>query len=65
MGPSEIIYSLIKALLYFALAIVLFAHMFEYQPLSQEARVIIAMIALFEAIMIVRKIDNRNQKSEQ
>lgn len=65
MRPLQVIYYLIKAILYFLLAIVLFAHMYEYQPLSQAARTIIIIIALFEAIMIVRKIDNRNQKSEQ
>lgn len=61
MGIKEVIYSLIKALLYISLAIVLFSHMSEHQPLSREARVIIAMLALFEAIMIIRKVDNRKK----
>ncbi|ENH98057.1 hypothetical protein J416_02399 [Gracilibacillus halophilus YIM-C55.5] len=60
MGRLEIFYSFIKALLLIALAIVLFANMFEYQPLSREARTIIIVLVLLEAIVIIRKIDNRN-----
>ncbi|GAA0501433.1 hypothetical protein GCM10008986_31110 [Salinibacillus aidingensis] len=44
------------------MAIVLFANMFEYQPLSREAKIIIIVIVLLEAIVIIRKIDNRNKK---
>ncbi|MBM7571323.1 hypothetical protein [Aquibacillus albus] len=62
MGRMEIFHSLIKALLFIALAIVLFTNMFEYQPISREARIIIIVLVLLEAIVIIRKIDNRNKK---
>ncbi|PKR77211.1 hypothetical protein CEY16_10750 [Halalkalibacillus sediminis] len=62
MGRVEIFHSLIRAFLFIALAIVLFANMGEYQPLSIEARIIIIVLVSLEAIVIIRKIDNRNKK---
>ncbi|GGM23915.1 hypothetical protein GCM10011351_07130 [Paraliobacillus quinghaiensis] len=48
---------LIKVLLYFALIIVLLGDI--YQPLGPTARIILASLALIEAIGIIRKVDNR------
>ncbi|CQR48186.1 hypothetical protein BN1058_02535 [Paraliobacillus sp. PM-2] len=62
MGPKEILLSLAKVFLYFALAFILLSSLYDYQPLTPSAKIIISTLVIIEAISLIRKIDNRNKK---
>ncbi|MGP4063262.1 hypothetical protein [Halobacillus sp. H74] len=64
MGSNEILLSLVKIFLYFALAFVLLSSLYDDQILSPSAKIIISALVIIEAIVLIRKIDNRNQESE-